>query len=153
KHRLLHSFELKNKFLVSTFAISMNSKVQKIIQEVNQGKISPIYVLDGDENYYLDLLTHYFEHNLMPDDQKDFNQTVIYGKDVSANDIINACLRYPMFAERQLIIVKDAAQIKDFNNLQSYIEKPMSTTVLVLEHRGKKLDARSKITKTIQSKA
>lgn len=109
----------------------------------------PVYLIDGEESYYLDIITGYFETQILQPHERDFNLTVMYGKDTNWVDVLNACRRFPMFTERQVVILKDAAQMKDLGELGSYIEQPSPTTIFLIEHRFKKVDGRSKLPKMI----
>lgn len=115
---------------------------KKLLSSLKDGKYAPVYVIDGDEPYFLDLVTNYFEENILAPHERDFNLTVVYGKEAEWADVVNACRRFPMFAERQLVILKDAAQMKTLNELAGYLEHPAPTTVFLIEHRGKKVDGR-----------
>src|SRR6478609_6099204 len=122
---------------------------KKFLSSVKQGKYAPVYVIDGEEPYFLDIATKYFEENILAPHERDFNFTVIYGKEAEWSEVVNACRRFPMFAERQLVILKDASQMKSLNELASYLEHPSPTTVFLIEHRGKKVDGRGKFGKLV----
>jgi DNA polymerase-3 subunit delta len=114
------------------------------------GNIKPIYFLMGEEPYYIDKLSDYIEDNVLTEDEKGFNQTVLYGRDVTIEDIVSTAKRYPMMAERQVVIVKEAQDlIKTIDRLESYAENPMPSTVLVICYKYKTLDKRKKVTKNI----
>ncbi|HTN44732.1 MAG TPA: DNA polymerase III subunit delta [Flavipsychrobacter sp.] len=123
------------------------SDIKKLFQSIKDKKFAPFYIVDGEEPFYIDVITEYFEKNILAESEKDFNLITLYGKDVEWTDVVNACRRFPMFAERQVVILKDAAQMKGLNELTSYLENPSPTTVLLIEHRFKKVDGRSKLTK------
>ncbi|MEM0543584.1 DNA polymerase III subunit delta [Flavobacterium sp. j3] len=125
-------------------------EVLKIINDIKAGNIKPIYFLMGEEPYYIDKITEYLEHNLLTDDEKGFNQMVLYGVDTTIEDIVANAKRYPMMAERQVVIVKEAQNlVKTIDKLESYAENPQPTTVLVMAYKYKTLDKRKKITKTL----
>jgi DNA polymerase-3 subunit delta len=125
-------------------------EVVKIVNDIKAGKIRPIYFLMGEEPYYIDKLSDYIEENVLSEEEKGFNQTVLYGRDVSMEDIISSAKRYPMMAERQVIIVKEAQDLsKTIDKLESYAENPMPTTVLVFCYKYKTLDKRKKATKLL----
>jgi DNA polymerase-3 subunit delta len=130
----------------------MTAEYKKLLQSLQKKEYAPVYLTDGDESYYLDQITEYFEEKIIPPAERDFNLIVLYGKDSTWADVVNACRRFPMFAERQVVILKDAAQLKDFGNLAGYIEKPSPTTILLIEHRFKKADNRSKVVKLVKEK-
>jgi DNA polymerase-3 subunit delta len=109
-----------------------------------------MYFLMGEEPYYIDKLSDYIEQNVLTEEEKGFNQTVLYGRDVTVEDIVSSAKRYPMMAERQVIIVKEAQDlIKTIDRLESYAENPMPTTVLVICYKYKTLDKRKKVTKLL----
>ncbi len=125
-------------------------EIIKIVNDIKAGNIKPIYFLMGEEPYYIDKLSDYIEENILSEDEKGFNQTVLYGRDVTIEDIVSSAKRYPMMAERQVTIVKEAQDlIKTIEKLESYAENPMPTTVLVFNYKYKTLDKRKKITKTL----
>ncbi len=125
-------------------------EVVKIVNDLKNGIIKPIYFLMGDEPYYIDKLSDYIEQHILTEEEKSFNQTILYGRDVSIEDIIGTAKRYPMMAERQVVIVKEAQDlIKTIENLEKYAENPMATTVLVLCYKYKTLDKRKKLIKLI----
>ena len=126
-------------------------EVLKIVNDIKAGKIKPIYFLMGEEAYYIDRLSDYIEKNVLTEEEKGFNQTVLYGRDVNVEDIVSAAKRYPMMAERQVIIVKEAQDLaKTIDKFESYASDPMPTTVLVLCYKYKTLDKRKKITKLFE---
>ncbi len=121
-----------------------------ILQNLKKKIIHPIYLLQGEEPYYIDELSNYIEKNLLTDAEKGFNQTVFYGKDSSALNIAESCLRFPMMAQRQVIVVKEAQSLAKIEILASYAEKPLVSTVLVLNYKYKTLDSRTKLVKAIK---
>ena len=125
-------------------------EVIKIVNNIKSGNIKPIYFLMGEESYYIDKLSDYIEENVLSEDEKGFNQTVLYGRDVSIEDIVSTAKRYPMMAERQVVIVKEAQDLsRTIDKLESYVENPMLSTVLVFCYKYKTLDKRKKMTKMI----
>lgn len=128
-------------------------EVIKIVNDIKNGNFKPIYFLMGDEPYYIDKLSDYIEKNVLSEEEKGFNQTVLYGRDVSMEDIISTAKRYPMMADRQVVIVKEAQDlVKTIDMLESYVENPMLSTVLVFCYKYKTLDKRKKITKLLAQK-
>lgn len=127
---------------------------EEIIKRAKNNDFSNVYFLHGEEPYYIDVISDYFENEFMNEMEKAFNQTVMYGKDVDIYGIINACRRFPMMADKQLVLVKEAQNIaiKELEKLQSYIENPLSSTVLVLCYKHKKMDGRSKLLKVAKEK-
>jgi DNA polymerase-3 subunit delta len=130
----------------------MNADFKKIFQSLQSKQYAPIYLVDGEEPYYLDLITQYFEDKILQPSERDFNLLVLYGKDAEWADVVNACRRFPMFAEKQVVILKDASQLKNFGELAGYLENPSPTTIFLIEHRFKKTDGRSKVVKFAKEK-
>lgn len=130
----------------------MTSELQKLLNSLNNKQYAPFYLVDGEEAYYLDLIAGYFEDKILQPHEKDFNLTVLYGRDTDWVDVVNACRRFPMFAERQVVILKDAAQMKTLNELLPYLENPAPTTLFLIEHRFKKADGRGKLVKVAKEK-
>lgn len=125
-------------------------EVLKIVNDIKAGNIKPIYFLMGEEPYYIDKLSDYIEQNVLSEDEKGFNQTVLYGRDVTIEDIVSTAKRYPMMAERQVVIVKEAQDLsRTIDKLESYVENPMLSTVLVFCYKYKTLDKRKKLPKLI----
>ena len=115
-----------------------------LMRDLKAGKYAPVYYLMGDESYYIDKICDYIAEHALPEDQRDFNQTIFFGSDVTASQVADAARRYPMMAERQVVIVKEAQNIKQTDALQKYFEKPMSTTILVMCHKNGKVDGRKR---------
>ena len=128
-------------------------EVVKIVNEIKAGDIKPIYFLMGEEPYYIDKLSEYIEQNVLAEEEKGFNQTVLYGRDVSVEDIVATAKRYPMMADRQVVIVKEAQDLsRTIDKIESYVANPMQTTVLVFCYKYKTLDKRKKVTKLLAQK-
>ena len=125
-------------------------EVLKIVNDIKAGNIKPIYFLMGEEPYYIDKLSDYIEDKVLSEGEKGFNQTVLYGRDVTIEDIVSTAKRYPMMAERQVVIVKEAQDLsRTIDKIESYAENPMPTTVLVICYKYKTLDKRKKVTKLL----
>ncbi|WP_010522521.1 DNA polymerase III subunit delta [Aquimarina agarivorans] len=125
-------------------------EAKRIITDIKAGNIKPIYFLMGDEPYFIDRVAEYIQNNILAEHERDFNQTVVYGKDTTVPDVVSMAKRFPMMAERQVVIVKEAQDLaRTIDKLESYAENPLSTTVLVFCYKYKKLDKRKKITKVI----
>ncbi|MFM2213063.1 MAG: putative protein YqeN [Bacteroidota bacterium] len=125
-------------------------EVVKIINDIKAGNIKPLYFLMGEEPYYIDRITEYLENNLLAEDEKGFNQMVLYGRDTTIEDIVANAKRYPMMAERQVVIVKEAQELSRYiDKLEPYAENPQPSTVLVFAYKYKTLDKRKKITKVL----
>ena len=125
--------------------------INQIVTDIKSGNIKPIYFLMGEESYYIDKISDYIEKNVLNEEEKSFNQMVLYGRDVSIDDIISNAKRFPMMAERQVVIVKEAQDLsRTIENLVSYAENPQPSTVLVICYKYKTLDKRKKLSKTIE---
>lgn len=125
-------------------------EVLKIINDIKSGIIKPIYFLMGEEPYYIDKLAEYIEKNILQEHERDFNQTVLYGRDVTIDEIVSNAKRYPMMADKQVVIVREAQDlVRTIDQLESYAEKPMETTVLVICYKYKTLDKRKKLIKNL----
>jgi len=125
-------------------------EVVKIVNDIKGGNIKPIYFLMGEEPYYIDKLSEYIEKNILSEEEKGFNQTVLYGRDVSIEDIVSTSKRYPMMADRQVVIVKEAQELsRTIDKIESYVDNPMPSTVLVFCYKYKTLDKRKKVTKLL----
>lgn len=122
----------------------------QIITEIKNNKVKPIYFLMGEEPFFIDQLSNFLENNLLSEDEKEFNQVVLYGRDVSIEDIVSQAKRYPMMAERQVVIVKEAQElIKTIDKLEKYAANPQPTTVLVVCYKYKTIDQRKVLIKNV----
>jgi DNA polymerase-3 subunit delta len=124
--------------------------VEKIISDWKKGKYEPLYWLEGEEEYFIDQAIDHAEHHILKDSESSFNLSIFYGKDANWADVINACRRYPMFSERQVVLLKEAQHMRDIEKLEPYVENPSPSTILVVSYKDKKLDARKKFTKTVR---
>lgn len=125
-------------------------EVLKIVNEIKSGIIKPVYFFMGEEPYYIDKLTEYIEDNILSEEDKGFNQMVLYGKDVTVEEVVANAKRYPMMAERQVVIVKEAQELsRTIEKLENYAENPQPTTVLVFAYKYKTLDKRKKLIKNV----
>lgn len=127
--------------------------VEKIIADWKKKEFKPIYWLEGDEEYFIDKAINYAEHHILTESEASFNLSVFYGRDASWTDVINTCRRYPMFAERQVVVLKEAQQMRDVEKLEGYIENPLGSTVFIVAYKEKKVDGRSKLAKLLKQKA
>lgn len=121
-----------------------------IMQNLKRKVYHPIYLLQGDEPFFSDQVSNYIEKNVLSEAEKGFNQTVFYGKDTDERTIVEAALRFPMMAEKQVIIVKEAQSLKKIEELEYYASKPLASTILVINYKYKTLDGRTKLYKAIQ---
>jgi DNA polymerase III subunit delta len=128
-------------------------KAEKIISDLKKGAFHPVYWLEGEEEYFIDNIIRFAEENILNESEASFNQTIFYGRDADWASVINACRRYPMFAERQVVIIKEAQAMKDLEKLEGYIEKPLSSTHLFIAYKGKKVDGRTKLARLLKDKA
>ncbi len=125
-------------------------EVKSIVNDIKIGKIKPIYFLMGEEPYYIDRISEYIDKNVLSEEEKGFNQMVLYGRDVTIEDIVSNAKRYPMMAERQVVIVKEAQDLsRTIEKLANYVENPQLSTVLVICYKYKKIDKRKKLYKII----
>jgi DNA polymerase-3 subunit delta len=124
----------------------------KIIADWKNKIFKPVYWLEGDEPFFIDEVVDYAEHHLLAESEAAFNLTIFYGKDADWAAVVNACMRYPMFAERQVVLLKEGQQMKEIDKLESYIQNPLSSTVFVVSYKDKKVDARTKFAKALKQK-
>ncbi len=126
-------------------------EVKKIIEEIQKGNPAPIYFLMGEEPYYIDRIERFLGETVLTEDQKGFNQIVLYGKETSVPDIISQARRYPMMSEYQVVIVREAQHLsRTIEQLQTYAQNPQPSTVLVICYKYKSLDRRKKLIKTLK---
>jgi DNA polymerase-3 subunit delta len=131
----------------------------QIIKNIHAGQYAPVYFLQGEEPYYIDLISDLIEKNALDEASKGFNQIILYGKDVKVNDVLGNARRFPMMSERQVVIVKEAQDIIDLGKedgskyLMQYLENPLPSTILVLCHKHKKLDKRKALSKSLEKYA
>jgi DNA polymerase-3 subunit delta len=126
--------------------------VEQIISDWKSKKFKPVYWLEGEESYYIDKLCKFAEELILPEEQHAFNLSIFYGRDSKADEIINACRRYPMFFDIQVVLLKEAQQLKDLDKLESYINQPLLSTIFIIAHKEKKVDGRSKLAKLLKNK-
>jgi DNA polymerase III subunit delta len=137
----------------------MDAQVKKIWGELRAGKYAPVYFLQGEESFYIDLISNYIEANALSESERSFNQVIMYGKDVTMAAILTNARRFPMMSERQVVIVKEAQDIQDLNKeigaklLLDYLTKQVPSTVLVFCHKHKTLDKRRELGKKIDQYA
>ncbi|WP_109301176.1 DNA polymerase III subunit delta [Aquimarina sp. AU474] len=125
-------------------------EVKQIVTEIKNGNIKPIYFLMGEEPYYIDRISEYIDKNVLAEEEKGFNQMILYGRDVTIEDIVANAKRFPMMAERQVVIVKEAQDLsRTIEKLADYTENPQPSTVLVICYKYKKIDKRKKLYKAV----
>lgn len=116
----------------------------QVMTDLRRKDFKPLYFLMGDEAYYIDAITDFIQNNVLDEMQREFDLTVVYGKDTDMNTIVNAAKRYPMMSPKQVLIVKEAQNIKDWDNLEFYLKMPQSTTILVFAYKYGTPDKRKK---------
>lgn len=126
--------------------------IDAVITGWKNRSFKPVYWLEGEEEYFIDKAIDYAEHHILPESEAAFNLTIFYGRDTSWPDVVNACRRYPMFAERQVVILKEAQHMRDVEKLESYIENPLHSTVFIASYKEKKIDGRTKFAKLLKEK-
>ena len=128
------------------------NEINEIVSDIKSGKVKPIYLLTGEEPYYIDKISDFIEANILQEEEKEFNQTVMYGRDVEIEDIVGAAKRFPMMAEKQVIIIKEAQYLsRTIDKLAAYAKNPQPSTVLVLNYKYNKIDKRKAVFKAIRS--
>lgn len=133
-------------------AEAKNVTFESIMHDLEARQFVPLYYLMGDESYYIDRIADYIAEHVLQPEERDFNQTILFGSEVTASQIADAARRYPMMSERQVIIVKEAQNIKNTEALAQYFRAPMPSTVLVMCHKNGSIDGRKKdLLKAIQS--
>ena len=137
----------------------MSLHPDQVLQSLKNDDYKPVYFLQGEEPFYIDQIVDYIEENCMQEAERGFNQTILYGKDVTIAEVLTHARRFPMMAERQVVIVKEAKDIQDLNKeegqkmLMQYLDKPVPSTVLVFGHKHKKVDGRRPLAKALKDKS
>lgn len=117
---------------------------QQIMTDLKARKFAPVYILMGEESYFIDKISDFIQDNALSPEQRDFNQTVVYGADTTAMKIADQAHQFPMMAEHQVIIVKEAQAIRSLDPLEKYLKNPVKSTILVWCYKNGKIDARKK---------
>ncbi|MCL6273244.1 DNA polymerase III subunit delta [Muricauda sp. 2012CJ35-5] len=126
-------------------------RVKEIVADIKEGNPKPIYFLMGEEPYYIDKISQFIGENILGEDERGFNQMVLYGKDTSVDEVIGNAKRFPMMAEHQVVILKEAQHLsRTIENFTAYVENPQPTTILVICYKYKKLDKRKKLYKAVK---
>lgn len=131
-------------------AENKNATFDGIMRDLRARKYAPVYYLMGDEPYYIDKITDYIAENVLRPEERDFNQTVMFGSDVSTGQVVDAAKRYPMMADRQVVIVKEAQNLRNTEPLEYYLQKPLASTVLVMCHKNGTIDRRKKLAAMVE---
>jgi DNA polymerase-3 subunit delta len=129
----------------------MPAAFEDIISDLRKRIFRPVYFLAGDEPYYIDLITDFIAEKVLTEEEKAFNQVVIYGEETSVNSVIEISRRFPMMASHQVVIVKEAQALKKIEDLAIYLEKPLLSTLLVLNYKYKVIDKRTKLARTLET--
>jgi len=124
--------------------------LEKILIDLQKRNFKSVYWLEGEEEYFIDQVTNYAEHHILTDNEAGFNLSIFYGRDTNWPDLINACRKYPMFSDLQVVILKEAQAMRDIERLESYIEKPLSSTLLFVAYKGKKSGWKNKACKIVK---
>jgi len=124
-----------------------------ILKQIKSKQYKPVYLLHGEEDYNIDLITQAFEDQVLNEEEKSFNFTTWYGKDATAIQIVDSCMRYPMMAPYQLIILKEAQDMKTINDLTGYIKSPVASTIFVIQFKHGKVDMRKSLGKALKQNA
>jgi len=130
-------------------AIATIEDFLKLESEIKSGQFKPVYLLHGEESWFIDSLTSLFEELVVPEAECSFNQTICYGRELGAKDLQSIVRRYPMMGNLQLVVVKEAKNFEDWENMLGYFESPLLSTILVLAFKGAKMDSRTKVYKAI----
>jgi DNA polymerase-3 subunit delta len=137
----------------------MANKAEDVLKDLKSGKYAPIYFLQGEEPFFIDQISDFIEANALQPHDKGFNQVVMYGKDVTIPDILNNARRFPMMADRQVVIVKEAQNIPQLGKdeidqmLINYVKNPLPSTILVFAHKYKNIDGRKALAKELEKSA
>src|SRR5690606_18125759 len=137
----------------------MPSKPEEVLKDLKSGKYAPIYFLQGEEPFFIDQITNFIDKHALKEHEKGFNQVIMYGKDANVSTILSNARRFPMMADRQVVIVKEAQNIADLNKeegyslLINYLQNPVPSTILVFAHKYKTLDGRKPLAKEMEKRA
>lgn len=123
---------------------------EAVMKALKEKKYAPIYYLMGEEAYYIDKISDYIAEHVLAPEERDFNQTILFGSDVTAAAVADMARRYPMMAEHQVVIVKEAQNIRNMDALEQYLKNPQPSTILVLCHKNGVIDRRKRITGVIE---
>lgn len=130
--------------------MAKDTTYEEIVRNLKNRVYAPVYFLMGEEDYYIDRISEYIMDTVLSDTEKEFNQTVVYGADTDIASVINTARRYPMMAEYQVVVVKEAQNLKNLDGLIYYLQKPLRSTILVFCYKHGTLDRRKKVTAEIE---
>lgn len=122
----------------------------QILTDLKNRKFFPVYFLEGEEPYFMDRISDYILENVLTEDEKGFNQSILYGKDLTIDAIMTSAKRFPMMAERQVVVIREAQNIKNIEDITPYVERPLKSTILVINYKYKNIDKRKKLYKALQ---
>jgi len=131
----------------------MGITYEEIISDLKKRIFKPVYFLAGEESYYIDLISGYIEENVLPEAERSFNQVILYGEETTVPAIIDTARKFPMMSSHQVVIVKEAQSLKKIDDLLFYLEKPMPSTILVINYKYRAIDKRTKFYKALTSHA
>jgi len=152
---LCHLSKKLNLYIFEPKTSTMATKAEDVLKDLRSGKYAPIYFLQGEEPFFIDQISDFIEKNALKEHEKGFNQVIMYGKDVAISDILNNARRFPMMADRQVVIVKEAQNIQNLGReeadqqLINYIKNPLPSTILVFAHKYKTIDGRKSLGKEL----
>jgi DNA polymerase III subunit delta len=126
---------------------------ESIMNELKSGTYKPVYFLTGEEPYFIDAITDYIMAHALTEAERAFNQIILYGRDTEMTSVVTSARRFPMMAPRQLIIIREAQQLRNLEGLESYLAAPLASTILVVAYKYKKIDKRTKVAKLLAEKA
>ena len=126
---------------------------ENILSDLKKRSFKPVYWLEGEEEYFIDQIIYYAEHQILSEAEASFNLSVFYGRDTNWTELINTCRKYPMFSDLQVVILKEAQAMRDIDKLEGYIDKPLDSTLLFVAYKDKKVDGRTKLAKLLKDKA
>ena len=121
-----------------------------VMRNLKAGQFSPIYILMGDESYYIDQISDYIQSHVLSPDQQAFDQTVVFGADINAAQVADMAMQYPMMAPRKVIIVKEAQAMRSFDKLEKYAENPQPNTILVICYKNGTINRRTKFIAAVE---
>jgi DNA polymerase-3 subunit delta len=128
-------------------------EIDQVISDWKKGDFKPVYWFEGDESYYIDKMIDFAERNILTEDQQSFNLSIFYGKDAKMEDVLNACRRYPVFSDKQVVIIKEAQQMRDIEKVETYMDSPLLSTILLIAYKEKTFDKRKAFGKSLHKKA
>jgi DNA polymerase-3 subunit delta len=130
----------------------MTTTFEAIIKSWKKKEYAPLYWLEGEEDYYIDQVMTYAEKQILTEAEQSFNLSIFYGKDADWTSVINTCRKYPMFSEKQVVLLKEAQMMNSMDKLEPYFEDPLNSTIFIVAYKGKTLDKRSKLHKKLEKK-